>query len=126
MTLRSPNDPPFDGQPCPMCPLGVRAFAAVASNLIGAAGRPDYERFTRKWPEWRDEVRRWSNEPFDHPDIEALRVVVLKAVNDAISDAALTVRGAMAIIHKVAPLLEPVQALSDAHFADRRHSHHHG
>jgi hypothetical protein len=28
------TEPPFDGQPCPMCPVELRNLAAVAHNVV--------------------------------------------------------------------------------------------
>lgn len=30
------HDPPYDGKPCPMCPMEMRGLAAIAHNLVNA------------------------------------------------------------------------------------------
>lgn len=30
------NNPPYDGKPCPMCPLEIRGLAAIADNVVKA------------------------------------------------------------------------------------------
>lgn len=36
---QKPTQPPFDGKPCPMCPVEIRNLAAVAHNLISQLDR---------------------------------------------------------------------------------------
>jgi hypothetical protein len=39
MSDQQPTQPPFDGKPCPMCPVEIRNLAAVAHNLLSQLDR---------------------------------------------------------------------------------------
>jgi hypothetical protein len=39
MSDEKPTQPPFDGRPCPMCPVEIRNLAAVAHNLLSQLDR---------------------------------------------------------------------------------------
>src|SRR5574337_342400 len=52
------NNPPFDGKPCPMCPMEIRNLQAVAHNAVGSWERGETERFARKMAELKIAVEK--------------------------------------------------------------------
>lgn len=112
--------PPYDGKPCPMCPMEVRNLAAVVHNLAwrledyhGESSCKIIEKFQAMKAAIESMFGRcdWPNE--------------LRLLYDMASAASRceTLEGLMKYKTILKSASEGVQPLSDAHFADRKHSH---
>lgn len=127
-------NPPFDGRaPCPMCQEEVRGFAALLHNTFMRWGEQ------KMWGKLND-IREFHQEPIHltvpHPatiEMEELRRDLITALGGMTRG---TGRGACKITwtqdvceritfmrERVRQVLIALEPLSDAHFADARHSH---
>jgi hypothetical protein len=119
MNIR-PQAPPFDGKPCPVCPIEVRNLTAVVHNLAwrllayhGGCASTIIEKFHLMQSAVSD-----CRLPEDAPT--ELRQLWLAA--EAASKATRVVD---LLPHGTAlkAATDAVQPLVDSHFADRQHSH---
>jgi hypothetical protein len=115
-------EPPFDGKPCPMCPMEVRNMSAVVHNL--ALRLNDYSNY----PESTCKIIRDFNNlqrAIDSVELPANAPEALKALHSAATDACKSETVADLLRHKekLKSASLAVRPLSGAHFADRRHAY---
>lgn len=114
MTIQTePKGPPFDGKPCPMCPMDVRNVSAVVHNFLWRWPDHDWQRKAYQIVQSRP-----ADVQSDDPAVQRL----LKAAAALVS--------AIEAQADIAPLIPELRAahaaaekLSDAHFSDPEHSH---
>lgn len=119
-----PSEPPFDGKPCPMCPSVVRNFSACVHNFLSCWQGHQWERVARKFRQMREAADALAPQidAATHPDIKALaHEVDLLLARVAIGD--LFTLAHQPAVDAVQRAYVPMQAMSDAHFADRQHAH---
>lgn len=115
------TSPPFDGQPCPMCPEDIRGLFATVRNLAwrllsyeGECASVIVDRFRSL----KESVARCHSLSEDSPmELKEL----LYAAGAACS--AKTVGELIKFGPRLKSVSEAVEPLRDAHFADRKHSH---
>lgn len=68
---QEPHEPPFDGRPCPACPIAVRDFYATAHNFLGQLESDPGARFGearthRKLAEFKESLARMGQLVHEH------------------------------------------------------------
>lgn len=116
--MTRPLEPPFDGKPCPVCPLEVRNLSAIAHNLV---------------------LRLRGRSTSSDTGVEDLdRAVKMVAVNEQTHQAIVELRDAgQRFVSSVGgkrgfPVVDldtarlAMQPLVEAHFADPKHCYREG
>lgn len=125
------TEPPFDGKPCPMCPSAIRNLSAVTHNAAWRVESGSYDspcQLREKVDRVRYAVK--DTDTLIGPD-SPLELQSLRAAGDAFVkawDAYLAGGQALWNAFKISAgamkhAAAAVQPLSNAHFADRLHSH---
>ena len=118
------NGPPFDGIPCPMCPLEIRGLAAVAHNLCWRLKDAHLESpciISAKFHSLKravrlvDEVKAITE---DSPmELRRLREVAWEM------DGCETINELLSFKDELQKAVDAVQILSDKHFSNKMHAH---
>jgi hypothetical protein len=125
-------EPPFDGKPCPMCPTAIRNLSAVVHNFLwrwkefircgdGCKVRDKFERV-----QWAVQDVESLIAPETHEAVRALHAEAAEFVarfNAWLAKEEGALDRVREQTEKLQAASDAIKALSDAHFADRMHSH---
>lgn len=128
-------NPPFDtSEPCPACQHEVRAVSALIHNLltrcdVGAGKIRDGKAWVRLWDLRHTPIPTELTVPHPAAEEEMAVAQALVEATEGMTMDGLTIKGSPeirarveALIPRAAAASDAFNAISDAHFADQRHS----